>query len=313
MNSLNEHLRAGASHDRLPFHASCPICRQRRLHGRLEPAPLVPVKTQAAILAGVVAASSAVPPTAALAVEADRTTDGSVPVSQVAPSDAAASSDFDPGGGDTSLPDQAPAAEAAAPAPEPIEDDAAPVDAPPAVDVAEPVVEAREAPAAPEAPSAAPAADPTAPVQTAPAAPPAAPPTTAANPAPTPAAASAPTKSERRSVSATKHPAKKRERDTVPSGQDSAVVSTASARPAALATPAAVTAQAPRVRVVVSGPTHVVQSGESLWAIADAVLGGDASSAQIAREVHRLWQLNAARIGTGNPELLVVGTRLALR
>jgi nucleoid-associated protein YgaU len=65
--------------------------------------------------------------------------------------------------------------------------------------------------------------------------------------------------------------------------------------------------------VSTSGKVHVVQPGESLWTIADAVLGGKASTAAIAREVNRLWHLNKARIGTGNPDLLAVGTRLELR
>jgi hypothetical protein len=59
--------------------------------------------------------------------------------------------------------------------------------------------------------------------------------------------------------------------------------------------------------------THTVLAGESLWAIATDLLGGDASPAKVAREVHRLWQLNRDRIGTGNPDLLMIGTRLELR
>jgi hypothetical protein len=62
-----------------------------------------------------------------------------------------------------------------------------------------------------------------------------------------------------------------------------------------------------------SGTVHVVQPGESLWVIAADMLDGDASPARIARQVHRLWQLNQARIGTGNPDLVLVGTRLLLR
>lgn len=58
---------------------------------------------------------------------------------------------------------------------------------------------------------------------------------------------------------------------------------------------------------------HTVHAGESLWAIAGDVLGHDASPAEVAREVHRLWTLNRDRIGTGDPDLLMVGTRLALR
>ncbi len=58
---------------------------------------------------------------------------------------------------------------------------------------------------------------------------------------------------------------------------------------------------------------YVVQSGDSLWSIARTVLGSSASPARIAREVDRLWDLNSDRIGTGNPDLLMVGTKLRLR
>jgi LysM domain len=58
---------------------------------------------------------------------------------------------------------------------------------------------------------------------------------------------------------------------------------------------------------------HIVKSGESLWSIARKLLGPSASPAQIAREVDRLWELNKDRIGTGNRDLLMVGTKLRLR
>jgi hypothetical protein len=58
---------------------------------------------------------------------------------------------------------------------------------------------------------------------------------------------------------------------------------------------------------------HVVRVGESLWSIAGDHLGGHASTARIAKEVKRLWQLNRGRIGTGDPNLLMAGTRLTLR
>jgi resuscitation-promoting factor RpfA len=58
--------------------------------------------------------------------------------------------------------------------------------------------------------------------------------------------------------------------------------------------------------------THVVAPGESLWSIADDLLGDDASVARVAREVNRLWELNARRIGTGDPSLVHVGTTLLL-
>ena len=62
-----------------------------------------------------------------------------------------------------------------------------------------------------------------------------------------------------------------------------------------------------------SDGTHVARPGESLWSIARDVLGGTASTAQIAREVNRLWELNKDRIGTGDRNLLMIGTRLRLR
>lgn len=317
MNSLNEHLRAGAFHDRLPFHASCPICCDRRLHGRLAPAPLVPIKTQATILAGLVAASSALPPTAALAVEADRTTDGTAPVSQTAPADKAASSDFDPGGGDTSLPEQAPAAPT--PAGDAVGDDADSVDAAPTGDAADPVVDDGAASDVSQAaPVTAPAVTAPAPSGPAPAAAapvPKASPVSASESAPqsgtaVPAredAVAAKTKKARKTEAKTRHAAR--------AGEIAAVAATTTAQPSsstAAAAPAAV-ASAHARRVSVSGSVHVVRPGESLWAIADAMLGGDGSTAEIAREVNRLWQLNSSRIATGDPDLLVVGTRLALR
>jgi nucleoid-associated protein YgaU len=58
---------------------------------------------------------------------------------------------------------------------------------------------------------------------------------------------------------------------------------------------------------------HVVQPGESLWSIAKKLLGPNATAAQIAREVDRLWALNKDRMGTGNPNLLIAGAKLRLR
>jgi Tfp pilus assembly protein FimV len=58
---------------------------------------------------------------------------------------------------------------------------------------------------------------------------------------------------------------------------------------------------------------HTVRSGESLWSIGSDVLGGRASSARVAAEVKRLWERNRKRIGTGDADVLPVGTRLTLR
>jgi LysM domain len=62
-----------------------------------------------------------------------------------------------------------------------------------------------------------------------------------------------------------------------------------------------------------SARAHVVERGESLWSIASRMLGSDASPGRIAAEVNRLWELNEDRIGTGNPDLLMIGTTLRLR
>jgi len=59
--------------------------------------------------------------------------------------------------------------------------------------------------------------------------------------------------------------------------------------------------------------SYVVQSGDCLWHIAESLLPGDASDAQIAAEVARLWALNEDSIGTGDPSLIYVGTTLRLR
>jgi hypothetical protein len=57
---------------------------------------------------------------------------------------------------------------------------------------------------------------------------------------------------------------------------------------------------------------HTVAPGECLWSIAEGVLPAGAGNAEIAAEVARLWRLNAARIGTGDPSLILVGTVLRL-
>jgi hypothetical protein len=57
----------------------------------------------------------------------------------------------------------------------------------------------------------------------------------------------------------------------------------------------------------------VVFAGESLWSVAEDVLGGRATVAEVAREVDRLWARNRERIGTGDRDLLPIGTRLVLR
>ena len=71
---------------------------------------------------------------------------------------------------------------------------------------------------------------------------------------------------------------------------------------------------APRVELppAPAGASYVVRSGDSLWSIARARLGGGASAAAVARLVQAIWHANAAVIRTGDPDLLHPGTRLIL-
>jgi len=64
------------------------------------------------------------------------------------------------------------------------------------------------------------------------------------------------------------------------------------------------------VRVHRGQHSHVVRSGESLWSIASDLLGHGATAARISREVERLWQVNKARIHSGDPDLVAAGTTL---
>jgi nucleoid-associated protein YgaU len=65
-------------------------------------------------------------------------------------------------------------------------------------------------------------------------------------------------------------------------------------------------------QVLAASPTGwvTVQSGDSLWRIASRVVGADASNAQVERELVAIWNANAARIGTGDPNLIFPGQRI---
>jgi hypothetical protein len=58
--------------------------------------------------------------------------------------------------------------------------------------------------------------------------------------------------------------------------------------------------------------TVVVRPGDSLWAIARRLLGPRASNAAVERKLIAIWNLNARRIGTGDPNLIFPSTRLRL-
>ena len=62
-----------------------------------------------------------------------------------------------------------------------------------------------------------------------------------------------------------------------------------------------------------SAATRVIRPGQSLWTIAQGLVARPASIAEVALQVGRLWQLNANRIGTGNPDLIFPGLELRLK
>jgi hypothetical protein len=68
-----------------------------------------------------------------------------------------------------------------------------------------------------------------------------------------------------------------------------------------------------RSRALDNTRVHVVQPGESLWTIAENLLGAGSSATRIAAEVARLWELNRERIPSGDPDLIAVGQELRLR
>lgn len=56
--------------------------------------------------------------------------------------------------------------------------------------------------------------------------------------------------------------------------------------------------------------TIVVAAGDSLWLIARRLVGPHASNETVERKLVAIWNLNQARIGTGDPNLIFAGTRL---
>jgi LysM domain len=336
LGSLTAHLLEPGDHGRLGFHPRCPVCRKERLFDSLSSEPLVSRRVQAALATGVLALSVAAPGAAA-AAGPDRQREGAAaPVQLRGDIDAP---DFDPGG-DTALPFEV------APSPtSPVvgggsqdSGDGPPVESDPVVDpdarLLAPTTPATQAP--PTETDA-----PVPPAEVAPAVPPAesapgppapragergtieAPPGNAeirTAPDATPKSAPEPKQEEsdrrRRDTSETSAPAEPPQAPTIHVPQSSA--------PAAPLPAAAVAETAPVVQATAPSEAsqpplpetarwHVVEAGESLWSIARRLLGPDASPGRIAREVDRLWELNRDRIGTGDPDMLMVGVKLRLR
>jgi hypothetical protein len=326
----NVHHSESSDHDRLGFHPDCPICRQDRLFGVLSPEPIWSRRLRVLLAAGVLAVSAGAT-TTSVASEPDGQQEGVV---VPAPGDSPPVGDgpTQGSGGDTALPfevdpvlttpEQDPEGgqpdDGAALEATPVDDpdgrlalgdpNAPPDDDSPAVDPNE--VDASDTPIPP--------AEPVPPGPSAPATPPSG--DTGDQPGP---AEQAPTaKPEQRSRARRqhrkRHAARKRAREHArgevratnpPATSSPSQEAPALANDTQAATSAAAAPAPPRIR----GRFHVVRPGESLWSIASALLDTDASSAAVALEVRRLWRLNEARIGTGDPNLLRIGVRLRLR
>ena len=299
MASLTTHLRRPEDHGRLAFRPDCPVCRRERLAGTEPIDALVGHRTQALLAASVLALSSA-SSTAAVAAEPDQEQEGALAPDQVAVDPGlVADPQSDPGGSSIELP-----VDAAPPAADPGDDTAieqqiateeAPAEEAPAPDVSE---ESVPAPAEPE---------PT-------------PPPAVSTPEPSPPAPPPPAVTAEPDPDRNPEPVRKQRRPTKVTPSKT-VLRIAAPQPQAVAAPPAATirvapaaADAHPVRATRRGePIHVVRANESLWSIARDLLGDEASAARIAREVNRLWALNSSRIGTGDPDLLMTGTRLRVR
>jgi hypothetical protein len=347
MASLTAHLVESGDHGRLGFHASCPVCRQERLFGSLASDAIISRRAQAALASGVLALSAVGPP-AALAQEPDQQVEGGSGPGGVGGMGEPDTGETGSGQPDTpapdsdaeiappSRPDPPPAPELGSPVPPSGDDGSSDLDQvvpvetqplenpgnelelpsqpelnnrPDEVAQPEPPAEAAPAPLAPETPMEAPVT-----VQP--------PPAPVPSEAPNRSHATAPAEQTLERTTGTK-----RAHYTLPAvARSAALAATAPDQPLPTTGVAGTAAAEPEPP---GGPSHratraaarraghqrflVVRPGDSLWSIAKRLLGPDASSAQIARKVAQLWKLNGERIGTGRPDLLMVGTKLRLR
>jgi hypothetical protein len=260
-------------------------------------------------------AASTATPTLAVAQEPDQVSEGTL-----APDDAGAdpalNPDFDPGGESADLPFDEPEAPESEPAADPEAGDPGPVESEPVTDVDVPVADAGDEAAEPvvvtpsPTPTVTPTPTPVAPVVSAPGD------GDQSDEAVEPDAAPRADKAHRK-----REPRHRGGHDTQGDVQEPAPVAPSPDVDAAPAAPSTIVVaqatpppQEPSARDAATRGDryHIVQPGESLWLIARDLVGRDASVARVAREVNRLWPLNETRIGTGNPDLLMVGTKLAI-
>jgi hypothetical protein len=345
MVSLSAHLRHDGDHGRLGFHPLCPICRDDRLAGTLPTDVMVTARAKAVLATGVLAMSAA-SPSSVLAAGGDQEGVGTEAPSNV--SNEWTNTDAAPGSGqdspvDQGSPAQADADEDAGALGADVAEEADPASGAEADPLATAAPGPANAPAATKPVAATPA-------QPSDAVAPATGPggsTAATSPAPAasdgsggPTAsiappAAAPVASGPRVPGAVERgverragvvalravrlvgrgPVRHRAEDrpaltrVVPRAQrpaSGAVVRRVVREPAVVVVAPSAQRARPGDRV------HVVSAGESLWSIASDLLGPRATVAKVAREVNRLWDLNSARIGTGDRDLLPVGTRLVL-
>ena len=338
--SLNAHLTAGtAEHGRLRFHPDCPRCRAQRLAGALGGDSLVSRRTQAGLATGLLAFSAVAAPASAQVPNAGQEEEapgGEPPGLQP---------DLDLGGADTFDYETAPVPGGRQAGGEEDEGEGAPVDNDPTFDPEAPLPPEEAAPPPASAPPPPPTAPESVPVQPQP--PPAPPPV--ASPAPEPPAESPGSPATQRPAAEVDQPAPKPEpgrtpregrtverRTETPDAEGQPVLGTAPApaagspapfvepeaapSPSATAEPsepaspstAPVSRRGEPAKDPIRGRSYTVRPGDSLWSIARRLLGPGATAGEIAREVNRLWELNRDRIGTGDRNLIHVGTVLEL-
>jgi Tfp pilus assembly protein FimV len=56
----------------------------------------------------------------------------------------------------------------------------------------------------------------------------------------------------------------------------------------------------------------VVRPGDSMWSIARRLVGPAASNEEVQKKLVAVWDMNAKRIGTGDPNMIFPGQRLIL-
>lgn len=304
MRSLSAHLAQPGDHGHLPFHPGCPVCCAERLSGPLPGDELVGQRPRALLAAALLAAATAAPTVPAIAP--------SVAVAQDESDDEGAGGGEEPerkGFGDEGGFEDAP--ESPLPA-----DPGSPPATPPASPAPPPQPQATPIPMPLVSPTPGPGSDST---------PPPAPDSDPGPVAPPSPRAVQPDgdreRSDAREKRASPGPSgRPRAPSAPPNGRVEPPAAPTPPQPATDAPPAAApsapppssVADAEAFKLGNAGASYRVQPGESLWSIAQARLGADAGPAAVARLVNRLWELNAGRIATGDPDLIMVGTLLRL-